>query len=66
MFSAENLMNLSTFRKNIYLHSYVPYSVRKLIYNRVMKKENKGAEPIKVGYLKFLRLQKKNWEKSIR
>ena len=66
MFSAESSTNLSNFRKNIYLHSYVPYLVRELIYNRAMKKENKGAEPIKAGYLKFLRLQKKNWEKSIR
>lgn len=59
MFSEENLTDLSIFRKSICLHSYVPHSVQELIYNRVMKKENKGAEPIKVGYLKFLRLQKK-------
>ena len=59
MFSEENLTDLSNFRKSICLHSYVPHSVQELIYNRVMKKENKGAEPIKVGYLKFLRLQKK-------
>lgn len=59
MFSAENLTNLSTFRKSICLHSYVPYSVRELIYNRAMKKENKGTEPTKVRYLKYLRLKKK-------
>lgn len=59
MFSAENLTNLSTFRKSICLHSHVPYLVHGLIYNRVMKKENKGTEPKKVGYLKYLRLQKK-------
>ena len=56
MSSAENSTNLSIFRKSICLHSYVPYSVRELIYNRAMKKENKGAEPKKVGYLKYLRL----------
>ena len=40
------------------MHSYVPYSVRGLIYNRVMEKENKGAEPKKVEYLKYLRLHR--------
>ena len=59
MFSAENSTNLSTFLKNICLHSYVPHSVRELIYNRAMKRESKGTEPKKVGYLKYLRLQKK-------
>ena len=59
MFSAENSTNLSTFRKSICLHSHVPYLVHGLIYNRVMKRENKGTEPKKVGYLKYLRLQKK-------
>ena len=40
------------------MHSDVPYSVRELIYNRAMKKENKGTEPKKVGYLKYLRLHR--------
>ena len=30
------------------------------------KSERQGDQPQKVGYLKYLRLQKKNWEKSIR
>ena len=58
MFSAESSTNLSNFRKSICLHSYVPHSVQELIYNRVMKKENKGTEPKKVGYLKYLRLHR--------
>ena len=45
--------------ESICLHSDVPYSVRESIYNRAMKKENKGTVPTKVGYLKYLRLQKK-------
>ena len=59
MFSEENKTDLSIFRKNICLHGDVPYLVRELIYNRAMKKENKGTVPKKVGYLKYLRLQKK-------
>lgn len=58
MFSAENSTNLSTFLKNICLHSYVPHSVRELIYNRAMKRESKGTVPKKVGYLKYLRLHR--------